>query len=661
MQPDQDETPNQPNSNNVPPQNNPYNQPQQNPTPSVNPQAPLQPIQQPQPAQPMQQATLVQSTFAPQQNQTLEPNHISGNSQAPLVFAPTQPEHNTTGASSIQTPMQPAQIPTMQSTSSIPEAQTPFTPQPAVPVNTYATPTGSGPLPSLNQKKSMKPFIFASVFASLLILAGTAAYVFGIYIPNKPENVWSTGLSRTGQEAQAVVDKITDPEAFNSLSKNKLMVAGEVNTNDGKFKFNLDSAFDQTKSDSNLSFDASAGAATDQNINLQAKVKTNIQEDSVFPNVYFQISGFSALGLDSFIPGINDYESKWIAVEQDFYKDTISDLGDVEENDISNVTQQDIVSIIDDVVGVSQDYIFTTDSERAVIVLEEFIATEESEGITANHYKASIDLEKATAFCIAVSDKLINDNQAFRKIEGIKDSNIDEKRESAKKDCTYDDQEESREELEKPFDIWMDNKHKIFHKVRFYEDLEKKNNKTKESKASCLQRYAEFDNRRDTSTYCDYYDDQIEEGEKYVEFGQIYDGNDSIMLFASQKNDTNNKNDYLRADLTIDINNLTYNGVIAYADTTDENKTANAKVTISTEPYTEEINADRPESAANLQDVIDDLNSRSRAQQSFGPQELGLNTEENNEALLEAEINDNEEQTTYDVVIDFLQNFLIAP
>ncbi len=495
------------------------------------------------------------------------------------------------------------------------------------------------------QKKSKNKLVLASGVFAFLLLAGSLGYVFGIYLPNTPENVWKTGLSRTGEEVEAVVEKFSDPEAFETLAKNKVTISGGAKTSGQSYTLDVNSAFDKESSDSTLDFSTTSDSSS-QDFELNAKVKTQLVEDSVWPNIYFNISGFSSLGLDTFFPEISKYDGKWIAVEQDFYGDIAGELSeDSDVEAVENITQQDIVSIADDVVSVAQGYLFTTDPDKAVLIMDEFVGSEESEGITAYHYKASQNLDNSVAFCKAIASKLINDNDAYRKINNITSANSSDKLQDAHDDCDFTDEEKEEAQNDKPLDIWMDKNHKLFHKVRLYEDIESKNAEYRQDKKECEENYSSFGTSSgDNSVFCSYYDDSIEEGERYTEVGQVYDGNDSMRLFVNYISDTNKRKDTLQSTLAIDINTLSVDGQFDYENTTNENSQTSASFTIKTEGYEGEINATRPTDAVDLQTLLEEL-------QLQPPQALGDNTE-NEEPQLEPT---EEVPTAREIFVEFLQ------
>lgn len=514
----------------------------------------------------------------------------------------------------------PGAIPTISQTQTTPQVMM----SPQVTTNTTVgnqEQLNSNPNDLFGKKAKKKKIFIMSGLVALFFVALSSAYVFGFYLPNTPDNVWKTGLSRTGKEVEAIANKISDPESFSTLAKNKVTISGSVDFPDQKVTIDFDSNFDELKSDNNLDIGVNSSALQEP-INVNAKIKTSLPENSVWPNVFFNISGLSSLGFDAFLPGISAYEGKWISVEQDFYEKYLDEL--TSGNESSNITEQDVISVMNDVVAVSQDYLFSSDPEKAVINQDEFIGEEESEGITAFRYKASVNETNAEKFCIALIDKLYT-NESFKKINQTEQSDLEKAIEDAKKGCSTTQEEDDDAAEPETFDLWIDKKYKILHKIRFSEDLEAKAQSLKDQKAGCIQRYSDFGSSSSSTSFCDYYDDLAETGEKYVDVGQIYKGEDEFALFVNQVTNTNRQNNSIRGDFSINAKDLSINGSITYKDNSEDSR-GSANISIKTEPFDGEIDANKPEGAVPLQQVIDDLTNQQA--QSF---QLGASTGDENE------------------------------
>lgn len=480
--------------------------------------------------------------------------------------------------------------------------------------------TGGGvPLPVAATGKGsgfLKKKIVVLGIAVALVLAGTAGYVFGYYLPNTPERVWSTGMSRTGDQVTTIVEKFANPTALESFSKNQVTVSGSLNgTSDGdeySVVVGLDSKYDSKNTDS--SFDAEIDSNETGDMKVGAQVRTQLPDGAVIPNIYLKLSGLSSIDfLTLYLPNIGDIDDTWIAIEQDFiteqFSGVIDRLEQSSESDdregLADVSQSDVVSIVNDVNSTIQEYVFTADPEKAVVVLESFVGTEQSEGITANHYMAKINPDNSKKLCEAMADKLAA-NSSMKKFFGS-DKEFDEAMDDLKKDC-----DDVNDELnaDKPFDLWIDKKYKLLHKIRVYEDFEDKAKNLAEEKSECVSKYSDLYSgygmtQSDYEELCSYIGDLEEEGEAYVEVGQVYKGDNQFTVFSNYKRDTNKENTQGRLELRVNADTLAVGGTLTVANTNPESgDDVNLDVTIETVPFDGEIDSSKPEGAKSIEEVL---------------------------------------------------------
>src|SRR5690606_31032379 len=103
-------------------------------------------------------------------------------------------------------------------------------------------------------KKSKKP-LFVGLFVALAVVLGSAGYVFGYYIPNKPENVWKTGLNRSGDTLAKLVAESTTEQKIEKLKSSKSTITTKVRSEFVDVDGQLVTRFDSRKSDSTLELD----------------------------------------------------------------------------------------------------------------------------------------------------------------------------------------------------------------------------------------------------------------------------------------------------------------------------------------------------------------------------------------------------------------------
>lgn len=464
-----------------------------------------------------------------------------------------------------------------------PEASPPA-PTPITATEQSASPQ---PVPLVNpeppvapKKRSKKPLIIGVIIAFLLILS-TSAYVFGYYIPNQPENVWKTGLNRSGEVLSTLAEENTEAEKIESFKKSEisstLSVTSDVVDVDGE----LTTKFDDTSSDSALSINLSSEEplfGTDQTeLALKAFLLTKLAEDSAFPDIFFKVSGFKDIkAVETYYPGLVTYDDKWISVSSDYLESTLGSYVEAEDFGYSSeneLTAEETAAIAKAVTDTLNEYVFTDDDAKGIIEQREFIGKEDLDDINTYHYKAGYRFDNLAPFCRAMVDNVLNvegTDKFFRDTEAKKDARVD-----AQEACDKSVSDEDRQELEDfSFDVWIDSKYKLIHKIRFTDEDNEAN---------------------------------------YIDIGQRYTGGDDVTFFAHIENgdvtanlELNNNFDSLKTVITV---NVDVSGDTPFT----------IKSTTTVQPYQEEITTTPPEAAVDIQEFLSSL-------ETAAPAVNGLNT-----------------------------------
>lgn len=556
---------------------------EQNISQPVQPVAPVQPprppegtpLQQNYPQQPPMPQLPQSPQFYGPQPQVVQPGQFG---QAPQMFqsnqAPQQPvapqPFNAT-----QAPLQNFQQPTILMGS----------------VDVPATTNQFNPNFNPPKPPSKKKYLIGGLVGMFVVLSGVAAFLFLIYLPNLPQNVWNTGMTRTGKQVSLITKKINEPASKAKIEKNKITLKGTFDISDANYSVNLDSKLDKANSNSTAKVKADSKDGKNS-LNIDAEVNTKAIENAMYPNIYFKISGFSSLGLDSLMPGVNNYDGKWIAAEQDYLKQFESKT--TTDSKQKNITEEDVLSIMNDANIVTQQFVFTNDQTKAIMTKTSFKGTEKSENITANHYTAKLNAENVKSYCTAMVDKM-SANASVKKISGQTDADFAKYVQDAKDECS------KAKPYDKDFDIWIDKKFKLFHKIRLYEDVEKNNEQTKTDKAQCLK-----DMGADGQTMCAYFDEQIESGERYQEIGQVLKSRDEFVMFVGGNANTDKDKSKYRMELSVNAKTLVVGGTMKASSDSANNKYT-LDLNISTEPYNGEINTEKPAGAIPIKQVLDTL------------------------------------------------------
>ncbi len=471
------------------------------------------------------------------------PDVVPGLTQAASTSPTVTPTTTTSPSIAAAAPQPPS-----DGTQAADSAETPAVPAVVV----AATPTTPPP------KKPHKKLVVFSAVGAVLLLAITAGVVFGLYLPNTPASVWKTGINRTGTALNTVIATATEPSKLESYKSSEISGTADATYDAQHFSGTFSSKFDQNTSDSGLAvaFKNSSGK-TEQ---VTAKLLTNRGKTSTYPDIYLQLTGMKALGLDSFIPGISSYDGKWIMFDSQY----LESIGIVyfggKDASQKQVTSVDIAAAIKTATDVTNEYLLTTNSEKAVLTKDSFVGKETVDSVKTYHYRVGIDQAHATQYCIALGTAMY-DTEAYKKLSGSDDAEIA----AAKKKLDDSCKEGVTSELKSndTYDLWIDSSHKLVYKVRITD--------TKGS---------------------------------YGEIGQRYNGDDNLtLLFASH--DAERKSD---SAATITTNLHTNQTTGTYTDKSTGSSPYNITVKVQVKALTENVKFTKPSSVTPIQEIMSKLN-----------------------------------------------------
>lgn len=457
----------------------------------------------------------------------------------PSVNQPTVPAPTTLGQSSVSN--------NQQSQTTRPG------PEPVV-GNFGTSSTPNGPKPSNPKKKKL----FIAGGAVVAVVLAVSGYVLGFYVPNKPENVYSTGIERSGNAINELILKSTEPDKFQQIQKSEFGGLLDLTSDYANVSGTFNAKLDPTKSDSKLHLKLKEKDSPEKSFGLN--LLTELKDGKRFPNTYFQLSGLNNLGLDAFVPGISDYDDKWIAVEADYLESLGKDyLPPEEKKNKENVSAEEIAEFIRGVSEVNSEYLFSTKPDKAVLENREYLGKEKTaEGVDSFHYKVGINKAHSIDYCKAMVNKVMS-ARAVKKVTDASDQDIEKTKNEALKDC-----DESTKDLKDSdtFDMWVDAKYKVIHKFRIYNE----------------------DNKTD----------------KYTDIGQIYNGGDKLSFFAIYHEDQDNLD--VKFTLDVDLKALNSNAEIK-AKQDGEGK-FNLNGNISAKPFQGEINTEKPAGAISIEEIL---------------------------------------------------------
>lgn len=399
----------------------------------------------------------------------------------------------------------------------------------------------------------------------LLVLLLGGGYVFGMYLPNRPQAVWSTGLSRSGKAIDSIVGTATEKKTIQQFDKSEITTKLDGKAGDQKFSGSFDIKFDKTKADGSLNINVDNFNGKD--VKVAAKVLSEVKDKNTFPTIYLQVSGFKNLGLDLFIPKINNYDGKWISLDKDSLKQLGLDESIANTSD-TQLTASEYSEVIKTFVDVTDQYILTDDKSKAVLEQKSYVGKERVENTSAYHYTVGLNKAHAKDYCQALINK-IADTAAYKKL--IKDNTT---KDNTIKECKSSIDESKDTDT---FDLWIDAKYKLIHKIRFTDEKDK---------------------------------------DSYSEFGQNYKGGDSLEIFIySQEGKSKGK---INGKLTSNFKSLTTEGTFTfdYPSTGADSTSLNLTIDISAKPYSGDINVSKPSGTVSISQLLKDLGVDPSAVQS---------------------------------------------
>jgi hypothetical protein len=416
-----------------------------------------------------------------------------------------------------------------------------------------AAPAGGRP----GKKKKM--MLIGGAFMFLLL--ASAGAVFGWYLPNQPENVWNTGLDRSGSALTQLIQQATEEDKMQQIEKSELTATAEFKGYGSEFNGQIAAKVDTNKSDGGVKLVLVNEGESNHEISLD--FLTERLEGKNYPETFFRVSGLDALGLGFFMPGLEDIEGQWIEISSDYWESLGSRYSGVEieeEPARDNLSSRDVAELARTIASSVDEYLLTSDSDKAVLENRGFIGEETIDGLSTYRYEAGINHENANKFCKDLSMRVI-DSEGFKKLSGVKESGVEDLKTEANESC--DGGTKSEDLSDKTFDLWIDAKSKLIHKVRFYDE-----------------------NNRST----------------YIDVGQTYE-DDSITFFVNYHDD-DSKYD-IKSHVTVNVGSTTTKGEVSFMQEGEDG--FSGKITFEAKPYDGEITVERPTDAISIEQLLSAL------------------------------------------------------
>lgn len=401
------------------------------------------------------------------------------------------------------------------------------------------------------RRKWLGKRVVIPVAAVFVLLGGSAAAYLGYYVPNKPENVWKTALSRTGKGYQKLSDYI--------VGYGKTASKGETYSGSLKFSggFTADGSFQGTSDGANSQ---TAGSFSTSGINAKFDLRT-IQSPAGSPDVYFKLDGLQGLGdllgggdptYTSLINGIN---GNWYFVDHSLINQYAS-----QASGSDNLTSTDLKNFLNAIYTPTNSFVFNADPTKAVLVVKQTIGKEKQDSRNVIHYKVGVNKDNLKDYNNALCDSMSN-NKIFKLLSGSDPSAL-----ASCKDTSDIDRIKDSDTA----DIWVDTHTKLIHRVRF----------TLDSGAT----------------------------KSNLDIGQDFQGGDEMPFFLDYKQSGQDSTVTIHADLKLNTstNKLSIDGTFNATGRTASDK-ENGEIKFNLQPRGGNLKVENPANAKNVIQLLNDL------------------------------------------------------
>lgn len=294
------------------------------------------------------------------------------------------------------------------------------------------------------------PKRLAPILIILLVLGGgSAAGYFGYYLPNKPENIWSTALTNTGKGYDKLSQYATTTKNIKGLSmKGSFKFSGAVAT---------DGSFDGSSEGGNSELTGNISAV---GLKVAVDLRT-IANNGNSPDIYFKVNGLEGLGNlfgvsdPTYATALNGLNNQWYVIDH-----TLFDQFAKGSNSSLQLNNQDVSSILKAVGDASKQYVFTNDEKKMAFKVSKAVGKEKMDGRNTYHYKVAVNKANLKAYINALCGNL--KKSKLGKIFSSSDQNFEQT-----VGCTQAQSDAAKLNESDTADVWVDLHTKLIHKVRF--------------------------------------------------------------------------------------------------------------------------------------------------------------------------------------------------
>lgn len=450
--------------------------------------------------------------------------------------------------------------------------------------------------PTVDGSRGKRPWVIGGVVAAtvLLIAAGVG---FGYYLPSTPGRVWSSGLGRSGKALAMVTNKAAEPKTIQQFQHSKMSLKANVTWGSMQANLAWSGNSDDKNAKGNLVFSSTDSSIPTEKYHGRLDYLLQYAGTKQLPDVYFKVSDLQNLSLADYDARLAGYVNTWIFVSADALKQYYPGFStEGAATNARSVTSQDVADAAKALTTTVQEYVLTGNPDKAVIIQKEFVGKEKIDDVGTYHYKAAIHKENAKKYCEALMPKMAA-TQLYKKL-AAETAQKDDEIKAAVRSCQQS--VESSIKDTDVFDVWIDSKYRLIHKIRI---------PSADSKDG-----------------------------SYTDFGQNYKGGDTVSLFARFHQGGENAYD---GEWTVDTNmptGVTTSKLTGKPQKVNENL-LKFDVTFLSEPTQEKVDGTAPKDAVPITTILNALGATPSGTNSSSPGNSSPISERAKDAERQTDIN----------------------
>lgn len=257
------------------------------------------------------------------------------------------------------------------------------------------------PTPGNISNQGKKKWLIPVIAGGILLVLLSAGYVFGIYMPNRPEAVFSTGLVRTG----TAIDKLLEYTRKQSEAKREsTKLEGTLGVKSSTVSLDATIKSQSDGKNAKISLDANVAG---QKLNVEAL--TVEAPSSKTPDVYLKVSGVKSYLEQNGGAQLAALDNQWIGVDHTLL-DTLQKQIETTNNSSASLGQLPTAAQINDALAktqkVNKEYLFTDNNKKAVLQNVGFVGKETIDGRQVYNYKVKLNHAQARDYIDALGRAL---------------------------------------------------------------------------------------------------------------------------------------------------------------------------------------------------------------------------------------------------------------